>query len=404
MRIGYKWFHRKNFRSVKTGIIRQVEIMGGETRIGIVGSGFIARGLVMALEGQTDMKLSRVLTRSNINKRADFSQKDILTNTLEDFIDNSDIVVECSGDVIYATDVIDEVLMAHIPVVTMDSELQVTTGSYFSNRGYFTEAEGDQPGCIAALREEILQMGFKPLVYGNIKGYLNHLPTPEDMQFWAHKQGISLDKTVAFTDGTKVQIEQAFVANGLGAGIIKPGLVGLSSEDVVSGATALAKLVSNGHPISDYILSPGSPAGIFIAAEHDEKFRDYLRYYKMGDGPFYTLIRNYHLCNLEIIKTLRRVMRGMEILLNNGDNPFISVAAIAKRLLSPGEMIKRGIGSFDVRGIAVRIPENPDHVPIGLLSDAVIRRTIKPGQQINFNDVEIPPSLALDAWLECAKT
>ena len=40
------------------------------------------------------------------------------------------------------------------PVVTMDSELQVTTGSYFVGQGYITEADGDQPGCLARLHEE----------------------------------------------------------------------------------------------------------------------------------------------------------------------------------------------------------------------------------------------------------
>ena len=114
-------------------------------------------------------------------------------------------------------------MAASIPVVTMDAEVQVTTGSHFARKGLFTEAEGDQPGCLAALREEAVQMGFLPLVYGNIKGFLNHNPVPDEMAFWAKKQGISLDKVTAFTDGTKVQIEQGLVANGLGAGILRPG-------------------------------------------------------------------------------------------------------------------------------------------------------------------------------------
>ncbi|MCJ7523307.1 MAG: NAD(P)-dependent oxidoreductase, partial [Dehalococcoidia bacterium] len=58
----------------------------------------------------------------------------------------------------------------------------------------------------------------------------------------------------------------------------------------------------------------------------------------------------------------------------------------------------RGSGSFDVRGIAVRIADNPNHVPIGLLMNAVVNRRIEPGQQISFDDVELPESLALRAW------
>jgi len=343
--------------------------MGDKARIGVVGTGYIAKGLVMALEGQPDILPSRVLTRTNIKKRSDFPRPELLTNSPQELINKSDLVVECSGDVIHATEVIDKVMAAQLPVVTMDAELQVTTGSYLAKRGFITEAEGDQPGCLATLKEDVLQMGFKPLVYGNIKGFLNHSPTVEEMEFWAEKQSISLDKVTSFTDGTKIQIEQALVANGLGAGIAVPGLLGIASEDVNTGAEALAEQAKAfSYPISDYILSPKSPPGVFIVAENDERQKLYLRNYKMGEGPYYVLA--------------------------------ISVAAVAKKPLEPGNVIRQGIGSFDVRGIAVRIKDSPTHVPIGLLSNAVVKRHIEPEQQISFDDVELPDSLALRAWQE----
>ncbi len=373
--------------------------MEGCSRIGIVGTGFIARGLIMALGRERDLAVSAVLTRSDTRKRTDFPGADLLTNSVEHLIDCSDIVVECTGDPIYATEVVDAVMRASLPVVTMDAELQITTGSYFASRGLFTEAEGDQPGCLAALREEAIRMGFTPLVYGNIKGYLNHTPAPDEMRFWAEKQGIALDKVVSFTDGTKVQIEQALVANGLEAGITRPGLSGIPADDVSSGAQFLAQEAKRlGHPISDYILSPKSPAGVFIAAEHDERFRDILRYYKMGEGPVYTLLRPFHLCNLEIGKTLRRVRNGEGILLNNGLRPTISVAAIAKVDLYPGDAIPHGMGSFQVRGSTVRIRECPEHIPIGLLHDAVMTRHLRPGEPVTCDDVQIPESMARDIW------
>ena len=375
--------------------------MKNKSKIGIVGTGFIAKGLAMALDRRGDMVVSRVLTRTKVSERSDFPKQDVLTNSINELIDGSDLIVECSGDVIYATDVIDKVLKASLPVVTMDSELQITTGSYFTRRGFITEAEGDQPGSLAALKENAIQMGFKPLVYGNIKGFLNHSPTREEMDYWAGKQNISLDMVISFTDGTKVQIEQALVANGFGAGIAVAGLIGISSDDVNTGAKELAKRAKIiGYPISDYILSPKSPAGVFIAAEHDEQQKPYLVNYKLGEGPYYVLLQNHHLCHLEIAKTIRRVLDGGGVLLNNSKNPTISVAAVAKRPLASGHFIRRGIGSFDVRGIAVNIADNPNHIPIGLLANAVLNRNIESGQQISFDDVEIPESLALLAWRE----
>jgi predicted homoserine dehydrogenase-like protein len=184
-------------------------------RIGVVGTGFIAKGLVDLLTSHKDYMLSGVLTRTNIRERSDFPQNKLLTNSIEDLIKDSDLIVECSGDVIYATDTIDQVLKANIPVVTMNSEFHITTGSYFIDKGVVTEAEGDQPGALAILHEEALDMGFTPLVYGNIKGFLNHNPTVEDMEFWSRKSQISLGMVTSFTDCTNVQIEQALGANGL---------------------------------------------------------------------------------------------------------------------------------------------------------------------------------------------
>jgi predicted homoserine dehydrogenase-like protein len=374
-------------------------------RIGVVGSGKLAKGFIMAVEDRQDLSVSRVLTRSDIGQRSDFPQPDLLTNSINELIRNSELVVECSGDAIYATDVIEQVMSASLPVVTMDSELQVTTGSYFSGRGFITEAEGDQPGCLAALKEDTVQMGFKPLVYGNIKGFLNHNPTRDEMEYWGKKLNLSLNMVTSFTDGTKVHIEQALVANGLGADIASPGLLGIASEDVNSGATALVQHAETlGCPVSDYILSPKSPPGVFIVARHDKRQQAYLSRYKMGGGPYYILLKNYHLCHLEIAKTIIRVLGGGGVLLNNSNKPRIGVAAVAKKPLAAGHIIKRGIGSFDVRGIAVRLADNPDHIPIGLLDNAVLTRDIEAGHQLSFDDVEIPDSLALCAWRQIAET
>lgn len=378
-----------------------LEIIGVDKthKIGIIGSGFIASGLAKLLTQHNNYEISAILTRSNVHKRNDFVQNDLLTNSLEDLIEKSDLIVECSGDAIYATETIDCILKASLPVVTMNSEFHVTTGSYFVDKGLVTEAEGDQPGVQAILHEEAVEMGFKPLVYANIKGFLNENPTREDMTYWGNKSKLSLEMVTSFTDGTKVEIEQVLIANGLGAGLIQEGLVKLSSDDMLEGGSALAdKAKELGYPVSDYLLSAKLPAGVFLIVEHDEDQQDSLRYYKLGEGPYYVLERTYHLCHFEIIKTIKRVLYGGGVLLNNGISPKFSVAAIAKRDLKPGEKIHKGIGSFDVRGTAIQIDNDLSHVPIGLLANATIKREIKEGVRVHFDDIEIPESLALDVW------
>jgi len=368
-------------------------------KIGIIGSGFIANGLARLLEQHPEFILQKVLTRSDISKRDDFIRKDVLTNSLNELISSCDLIVECSGDAIYATETIDKILKADIPVVTMNSEFHVTCGSYFVDKGLVTEAEGDQPGVEAILHEEALAMGFKPVAYVNIKGFLNENPTREDMEYWGAKSNLSLEMVTSFTDGTKVEIEQVLVANGLGACIAKEGLLKVKSDSMLEGGTVIANYAKElGCPISDYVLSPKLPAGVFLIVEHQEEQKASLKYYKLGEGPYYVLERTYHLCHLEIIKTIKRVLNGGGVLLNNSANPKLSVCAIAKHDIKAGYKLKKGIGSFDVRGEAIYIKNHPNHVPIGLLANAEFIRDIKEGEMVTFDDVKLPESLALNVW------
>ncbi len=370
-------------------------------RIGLIGSGFVSSGLVMLLHQFAEYQVTRVLTRRDPLSAQDYPRTDLLTNNVNELIDHADLVVECSGDVVYATAVLEQVLDAGLPVVTMDAELHVTTGSYLLTRGFITEAEGDQPGSLAALKEECLLMGIQPLVYGNVKWFLDHNPSPEDMDYWSKKLGISLTQVTSFTDGTKVQIEQALAANGLGADILQDGLSGLVSEMLEDGANMLAaRADALGRPVSDFIRARKSPPGVFITGRHDEEQSPYLKYYKLGEGPYYTIVRPYHLCHLEIPKTIKRVVQDGSALLTNSKRPRISVESIAKRTFKPGEVIERAIGSFDIRGEAIKIAGKPDHVPIGLLSQAVVKEPIEPGQHITFADVDLPDSVALRGWRE----
>jgi predicted homoserine dehydrogenase-like protein len=370
-------------------------------KIGIIGTGFVGGGLKKTINVLPDMEVSSVLTRRDL---IDFPDEDIYTHSVHELIDKSDLIVECNGDPVYATEIICEILDAGLPVVTMDAELQITSGSYLSTLGLITEAEGDQPGALAAMKRNLVSMGFEPLVYGNLKGFLNLNPSLEEMEYWSRVQGISLEQVVGFTDGTKVNIEQALVANGLGAVIAKQGMFGLESDDIIVDSKKLAaKAKEIGHPISDYLLqSPHAtnkfPAGVFITAEYSQEQAPALKYLKLGKGPYYTLIRNYHLVHLEIPWTIRQVLRHQDVLLDNSSQPTASVCAVAKKVLKPGTVIRRADRNFQVRGEAIRIMDAPNHVPIGLVKDLIVKHEIEPGQMLEFDDLEIPSSKAYDAW------
>ena len=366
-------------------------------RIGIAGTGFIASGFARIVKNHAkDLRIGCVLTRGDCSHATHFPYPDLLTNSLQQLLDQSDLIVECSGDVLHATVVVDAALRAGKPVVTMNSEFQVTTGSWFAGKGLLTEAEGDQPGSIAALREEAVMMGFKPVVYGNMKGFLNLNPKPEEMSYWSKKQGISVEQTTSFTDGTKIQIEQALVANGFSATITRQAMEGIKSADIASAAIELARKANEKKTaLSDYVLAPGH-AGVFVVGTHDESEWRALNYLKLGDGPYYVLTRPFHLCQYEIIKTVRRVLSGGGVLLNNSEHPTISVVAIAKCDLPKGTHITRAMGGYQFRGEAARIADVPHHVPIGILQNATLTRNVSAGEMLHFSDVDLPKSLAAD--------
>ncbi|PKM22966.1 MAG: NAD(P)-dependent oxidoreductase [Gammaproteobacteria bacterium HGW-Gammaproteobacteria-14] len=365
-------------------------------RIAISGTGFIGTGLALALASHPRLSVSAVLTRRPPST-VQHPYPDLLNNNIDHSLNHCDLLVECSGDVLHATTVIDAALRRNIPVITMNAEFHVTVGSAFVERGYLSEAEGDQPGCLAALDRRVRDMGFTPVVYGNIKGFLNHTPSPEDMQFWANKQGIRLEQVTAFTDGSKVQIEQAFVANGLGADILAPGLSGPHSTTLEATSLALAaEAESRGaQPISDYVLNPGGPAGVFIVARHHPGQQRFLEYLKLGPGPHYFLLQPFHLCHLEIARSIEAALAGAPPLLNNSRTPRVGVVAIAKKSLPCGHHIERALGSFEFRGEATSFADHHQWVPIGLLQHARLRTPVEAGQRLRWDQVELPPSLAL---------
>lgn len=368
------------------------------TTVGIAGTGFVARHLALELRHRPEWRLGAVLTRRPRASVTGFPTE-LLVDSIDALIDRCTVLIECTGDVFWGTEIVERALAAHRPVITYAAELHVTTGSAFVGRGFFSEAEGDQPGSLAALTEEARSMGFEPLVFGNLKGFLDRDPTPDAMAFWAQRLGLSLPMVTAFTDGTKLQIEQCLVGNGLGADIVQDELLGLTGTDLETGARALAREAERvGRPIVDYLLGRHFPHGVFIVARHRPEQHDALRYLKMGDGPYYVLVKPHIFVHLEVFKTLARWRQGGGVLLDNSPCPRLSVAAVAKRRLAAGTRIDNGIGSFALRGVCVRIADWPDHLPIGLARDIVVRRHIDPGQMLTFDDVDLPASRPLALW------
>lgn len=107
--------------------------------------------------------------------------------------------------------------------------------------------------------------------------------------------------------------------------------------------------------------------------------------------------------HLEIMKSLKRLWYEGLPSLDNSAIPRLSVGAVAKKDLPAGTPIAQAVGSFEFRGRALRIAEHPDHVPIGLIQQAVISRSLYQGQGVQLGDIEVPETLALRLWRQILK-
>jgi predicted homoserine dehydrogenase-like protein len=251
-------------------------------------------------------------------------------------------------------------------------------------------------------------MGFEPQAYVNLKGFLNPNPTEDEMKYWSEKQQLALDQVVSFTDGTKLQVEQAFVANGLGATIAQDGMIGATVEHLHDLDYLVDASIKAGMPVSEYLLCKGSPPGVVIVAKNQEaEWRPgYLPFSRMltTKGSGYVILRPYHLCHLEALNTIRKVIDGAPILLNNSTKPSITVGAVAKKLLKTGDTIKKGAGGFDVRGHAMQLSEHKDAVPVCLLKQTKIVRVIEPDEIVRFEHVDLTETKALEIYRQIVAT
>src|SRR5690606_20518222 len=72
------------------------------TRVGTVGTGFIARGAMAVMEADPGLSVQRVLTRRPLAS-VDGVPPERLTHSLDDLIEHSDVIFAASGDPIHAT-------------------------------------------------------------------------------------------------------------------------------------------------------------------------------------------------------------------------------------------------------------------------------------------------------------
>ena len=95
----------------------------------------------------------------------------------------------------------------------------------------------------------------------------------------------------------------------------------------------------------EYSVGKVAPGVFAIVTSDDPHIRADLKFYSMGDGPYYTLYRPFHLCSIETPQAVAEaVIYGESVLKPQG--MVAELVAVAKRDLKAGQKVD-GIGGFD---------------------------------------------------------
>jgi len=409
--------------------LRAREAAGKPIRVGMIGCGFMGRGLVnQILNSFVGMRLVAIYNRTvekGVQAYRDAGAAPIEVSTqgaLEDAIkagkpavtadwkllchsEQIEILIDVTGAVEFGAHFVLEAFNHGKHVILMNAELDATVGPilqvYARKAGVIlTACDGDQPGVEINLFRYVRGLGLIPRLLGNIKGLQDPYRNPTTQIGFAKRWGQSPSMVTSFADGSKVSFEQAIVANATGMRVAKRGMFGYDHTGHVDELTTrydLDMLRASGG-IVDYVVGAKPNPGVFCLAEHtDPKQRHYLNLYKLGEGPLYSFYTPWHLCHFEVPNTVARVVLFGDATGVPLGGSMVEVVATAKRDLKAGEVLD-DYGHYMTYGEA----ENADVMrreallPEGIVEGCRLKRDIPKDQALTYHDVDLPTGRLVD--------
>jgi predicted homoserine dehydrogenase-like protein len=401
------------------------EAQGKPIRVGMIGAGFMGRGLVNQIVHSVPGERMSAIFNRHPQKAIDaykYAGLDaVVANTqgqLEDAIasgkpvvtedamlvcrsEQIDCLVDVTGAVEFGVHVVMEAFKNKKHVVLMNAELDATIGPilqvYAKKHGVLMSAcDGDQPGVEINLWRYVKGLGLTPRVMGNIKGLQDRYRNPTTQKGFAERWGQNPAMVTSFADGSKVSFEQAIVANACGMQVKTRGMSrGLEHKEHVDTLTKVYDVeeLRRLGGIVDYVVGAQPNPGIYCIAEHtDPKQQHYLNLYKLGEGPLYSLYTPWHLCHFEVPNTVARV-----VLFGDADVPLagprVEVCACAKIDLKAGQTLDE-YGHYMTYGEACNTSEMREkrYLPEGLVEGCKLKRDIPKDAVITYDDVDLPPN------------
>ena len=397
---------------------------GNPIRVAMVGAGYMGRGIALQIEQyMTGMRLVAIANRTlsaakkayrdagvdSIKRVESITQLEAAITAGQHAVTDDamliceaagiDVIIEATGDVEHSAHVALKAIKNQKHLVLMNAELDATVGPilkvYADRAGVIiSNADGDQPGVMMNLYRFVKSIGYQPLLAGNIKGLQDYYRTPETQKGFAAEHHITPQMATSFADGTKISMENAIVANATGFRVGQRGMYGPRCNHVKETVDLfpIDQLLNGG--LVDYILGAEPGPGVFVLGYNtDAVRRDYMKYFKMGDGPLYVFYVPYHLPHLEVPLTAARVVLFKDAAVAPLGAPVCDVITLAKRDLKAGEVLD-GIGGFTCYGMIENseICQSGNLLPMGLSEECSIKRDISKDQVITYEDVNLPES------------
>lgn len=398
--------------------LQRREAEQGREPIAIVGAGYVGTGVVHSIGQSPGMRPALVINRNTDRAVAAFTKMGFAA---EDIVVSDDrmrieqaiaagtpavttdaamimalpisVVVEATGALDYGTETTLAVLDSGRHVVSFNAECDALLGWLFHQRAraagvVYTIADGDQPGVLFRLKQEVEAMGFEPTAYLNCKRHLDVHQNPETGAGYAARDTTSAHMTTSFGDGTKMQVEQAVVANATGTIPDKRGMHGIESTVATAAVDIPAVLPDPGRV--DFTLMGDFGSGVGIVARHpnQELHQQAMGFYKMGPGPDYFFFRPYHLVHLEIPLTIAELILDNEPLITIDQPHVAEVVAIAKKDLEVNEKLDC-IGGFSAYGHIDTTAGAVGLLPVGLVEYATATAPVLQDEAIPLASVDL---------------
>jgi predicted homoserine dehydrogenase-like protein len=205
---------------------------------------------------------------------------------------------------------------------------------------------------------------------------------------------------IEFVDGSKTMIEMAAVSNATG---LIPDVRGMHGPETDRDHLAETfRLVEDGGVLTragvvDYGIGRVAP-GVFVIVRTDHpRLREAMVLRDMGEGPYYTLFRPFHLCSIEVPLTCALLAIRKRSTMAPLDRLVSEVFAVAKRDLVPGDTLD-AIGGTTYYSLidTYEAARAEGLLPIGLAKGARLVRAVAMDSPITCADVEIAPSTVHD--------